>query len=108
VSLIKIEIGESKREFESAYDVDESWINQQIVRRKKDRISICVKVYIKNEKLNVLLRTPACEKIRGGKKASTSLVEKIFELWNERGLNKDDFTGGNLISFFKQLKKIIG
>ena len=108
MSLIKIEIGDSKRVFESIYDIDESWINQQITRRKKDRIKICVRVHIKNERIDVLLTTPACGKGRGGRRVPTSEEKKIFELWNERGLNKDGFTGGNLISFFKQLRKIIG
>jgi hypothetical protein len=108
MSFIKIEIGDSKREFENTYDIDESWINQQIIRRKKDRISICVKVYIKNETVDVLLKTPACRSGGGSGREPKPQERKIIDLWNERGLNKENFAGGNLISFFKQLRKIIG
>lgn len=108
MSLLKIEIGGSKREFETTYDIDESWINQQIIRRKEDRIKICIRVYIKNESLDMVLKTPACGVNRGSSREPNPQEKDIFDLWKKRGLKEVNFTGGNLIAFLKQLRKIIG
>ncbi len=61
MSLIKILIGNNERQFDDIYNVDESWINQQINKRKEDKEKVCVRVYIKNEFIDILLTTPACE-----------------------------------------------
>jgi hypothetical protein len=32
---------------------------------------------------------------------------RIFDLWNERGLNQQDFMGGAVIAFFHQLRRLL-
>jgi len=108
MSLIKIHIGNNERQFDDVYNIDESWINQQINKRKEDKEKVCVRVYIKNELIDILLTTLACGRgERGGRKPIPRETE-IFNLWERRGLNEEIFSGGNLIAFFKQLRKIIG
>jgi hypothetical protein len=34
--------------------------------------------------------------------------KEVFELWSQRGLNASAFTGGSLVAFIKQLKKLLG
>ena len=108
MSLIKIYIGNNERQFDDVYNVDESWINQQINKRKEDKEKVCVRVYIKNELIDILLTTPACGGSRGSGRGPNPQEREIFNLWNMRRLNEEKFSGGNLISFFKQLRKIIG
>jgi len=108
MSLIKILIGNNERQFDDVYNVDESWINQQINKREEDKEKVCVRVYIKNEFIDILLTTPACEGGGGGRRVPNHREKEIFNLWNMRKLNEENFSSGNLIAFFKQLRKIIG
>ena len=108
MSLIKICIGNNERQFDDIYNIDESWINQQINKRKEDKEKICIRVYIKNEFIDILLTTPACGGGGGSGRGPNPQEREISNLWNIRGLNEEKFSGGNLISFFKQLRKIIG
>ncbi|HZK11845.1 MAG TPA: hypothetical protein VFD10_05790 [Atribacterota bacterium] len=108
MSLIKIRIGNNERQFDDVYNVDESWINQQINKHREDKEKVCVRVYIKNEFIDILLTTPACGGGGGSGRGPNPQEREILNLWNIRGLNEEKFSGGNLISFFKQLRKIIG
>jgi hypothetical protein len=102
--MITIRIGESERDISSA---NESWINQQINRRKADSLSVCVRVFIKEGDLDMILSTPTCGAARGGGRPPRPHEKSVFDLWNKSGLNKNDYSGGNLIAFLKQLPDIL-
>ena len=108
MSLIRIYIGNNERQFDDVYSIDESWINQQINKRKEDKEKVCVRVYIKNEFIDILLTTPACGGSGGSGRAPNPREREISTLWGIRRLNEENFSSGNLIAFFKQLRKIIG
>ena len=97
--MIRVRIGDAERELSI---VSESWVNQQINRRRADGQNVCVRVIIRQDQLNMTLSTPSCQKGSGGRPPNRH-EEQIFTLWEKRGLNKDQFTGGNLIAFLKQL-----
>jgi len=99
--MIKIRIGEAERELGSA---DESWINQQINRRRNDGQSVCVRVFIKEGDLDMILSTPTCATTGNGGRPPRPHELQILNLWNQQKLNEPEFTGGNVISFLKQLK----
>jgi len=98
--MIRVRIGDAERELSS---VSESWINQQINRRCADGQSVCVRVIIHQDQLNMTLSTPSCPKGSGGRPPNR-YEEQVFDLWGKRGLNQEQFTGGNLIAFLKQLR----
>ena len=102
--MIKIKIGEIERDLSSA---NENWINQQINRRRKDGLSVCVNVIIKENDLDMILSTPSCVPIRGSSRSPRPREKTVFDLWNQRRLNEPNFTGGQLIAFLKQLKRIL-
>ncbi len=102
--MIKIKIGEVERDLSSA---NESWINQQINRRREDGLSVCVKVIIKENDLDMILSTPTCVSSGGGGRPPRPREKTVFDLWNQRGLSEPDFAGGQLIAFLKQLKRIL-
>ncbi|HDG98397.1 MAG TPA: hypothetical protein ENG73_09565 [Desulfobacterales bacterium] len=98
--MIRVRIGDAERELSS---VSESWVNQQINRRKADIQSVCARVIIRQDQLNMTLSTPSCPKGTGGRPPNR-YEKQVFDLWEKRGLNKEQFTVGNLITFLKQLK----
>ena len=103
IKLIEIQIDGSKKSIDEDY---ESWVNQQINNRRKDGQIICVRVFIKEEQINLVLSSRECSSIG----VSRSLIAKekaIVDLWNKCRLNTSDFHGGNLIAFLKQVRKYL-
>lgn len=98
--MITITIGQETR---ALGDATEQWINQQIARRHRDGGSLCVQVKIEKPPLNMLLSTPQCSRNGFGGRPPSEQEQRIFELWDRRGLNQHDFTGGNLVAFLNQL-----
>ncbi len=102
--MVTVKIGSFEKDLD---DVEENWINQQVNGLRRDGKSVCVLVRIRTDSLNVVLTTPECS-VSGGTRLPNPQEKEIFELWNKRGLNESDFTGGNLVAFIKQLRKILG
>lgn len=101
--MIKIQIGQAEIELD---DVSPNWINQQINLRRTDGITVCVRVIIDEGGLNMLLSTPTCGSSGGIPRPPNQREKAVFDLWEQRGLNKAGFSGGNLVAFLKQLKNI--
>ena len=91
--MFRIRIGDMEREIACA---DESWINQQINRRRADGQVVCVRVNIKKNDLNMGLSTPSCGPTGGRGRPPNNCEKRVFDLWDQRGLNNVDFTGGQL------------
>ncbi len=105
--MVIIKIGSGERQFSSVRDIDESWINQQINRRNEDGLDVCVQVSVQQEAVDIRLSTPACTGYGGGGRRATEQEQGIFDLWEKHGLNASDFTGGKVVAFFKQLRKLL-
>lgn len=104
--MIRITIGSADQEYASVRDVDESWINQHVNRRKDDDRAVCVRVRIQQNGIRMRLSTPACGEA-GGRRPPTRQERAILDLWDKCELKDGSFSGGNVVSFFKQLKKIL-
>ncbi len=102
--MIRIRIGDMERELASA---DEHWINQQINRRRADGQTVCVRVTVHEGDLYMVLSTPTCGASGGGGRPPRPREKEVFDLWNHGGLNDADFTGGNIVAFLKQLKRLL-
>lgn len=101
--MIRVRIGETEKELNT---VDESWINQQINRRRADGLTVCVMVIIKEGELDMILSTPTCGANGGGRRPRPR-EKMLFDLWDKLGLYNVGFTGGNVIAFLKQLKHVL-
>jgi hypothetical protein len=101
--LIEIQIAGSKKSIDEDY---ESWVNQQINNRRKDGQIICVRVFIKEEQINLILSSRECPSI-GGSRPLHAKEKAIVDLWNKYRLNTSDFHGGNLIAFLKQVRRYL-
>ncbi|MHC4720133.1 MAG: hypothetical protein ACYSYT_06630 [Planctomycetota bacterium] len=101
--MVTIKIGTTERNINEA---DPGWINQQIVRRRKDKQPVCVRVTIHEDSVNMVLTTPDCS-AGGGRRPPNSKENNIIELWDKHRLNTNDFTGGNLVAFIKKLANVL-
>lgn len=97
--MITVRIGNTEKELR---EVRESWINEQLNRRRRDSGSTCVQVTIDKPPLNMVLAAPGCSTTGGGR-APNDRERRIFELWEKHKLRSSDFTGGNLIAFLRQI-----
>lgn len=88
-------------------DVTESWIIDQINRRRQDRVEVCVVVRIEMAGVNLRLATASCSSAGGGGRPPNNREQEVVNLWNERKLNSADFTAGNVIAFLQQLRRFI-
>ena len=100
--MVSVRIGDETR---NLLDATESWINQQIGRRRADGQSICVEVAINTSGLNLRLATPGCGSAGGGGRPPNANEASVLHLWNKRGLNDSGFTGGALVAFLKQVQR---
>jgi hypothetical protein len=88
-------------------EASESWINEHINQRKGDGQAICIQVFLDEDGVNMILSTPACGSGGGGGRRPTAREQEIFDLWNKHHLNETQFTGGNVIAFLKQLRRLL-
>ncbi len=103
--MIEIQINGSKKSIDENY---ESWVNQQINNRRKEGKIVCVRVFIKEDHLNLILSSPGCSLMGRPKRSPfTKQENNILELWNKYRLNTNDFPGGNLIAFLKQVRRYL-
>jgi hypothetical protein len=103
--MVTVRIGSETRQLGEA---DEGWINQQLARRRRDGQDVCVEVLVQTSGLNLKLATPGCGSVGGAGRPPNSNEREVFELWDKRGLDSSDFTGGNLVAFLKQLGRMVG
>lgn len=101
--MIIVSIGEEQRSLQDATPV---WINEQIQRRRADGQPICARVSIQQGGLNMSLATPNCTSTQGSGRRPTPDEQELFALWADRGLNDPHFSGGNLLAFLAQLRRL--
>ena len=104
MSTVPVRVGQETRDLEAA---SESWINDQLNRRREDGQNICVQVTVHAGGLQLALSTPGCASGGGGGRQPTSREMAVLDLWNKLHLNQVGFTGGNLVAFLKQLRRLL-
>ena len=103
--MIEISIGGVPRDIKYA---DESWINQEVNGRREDGESVCLRITIKTTEIDLTFSTPGCAgRGRGLQRTLTRAENEVHDLWKKRGLSSDDFSGGNVVAFLKQLQHIV-
>ena len=105
--MLKVYVGPNEYSLTSSRDIDEGELAQRISKYKKDGICPCVKIVIEQDGLNILLQTAGCAKSGGATRPLNPREHDILELWGRSGLNDQDFSPGNLISFLKQVLRLL-
>lgn len=86
----------------SLQDASPDWITQQVERRRRDGLRVCVTVTIKTGELDMRLWTPECGS-GGGGRAPTVREARVFNLWTKLHLNQPGWSPGNIIAFLRQV-----
>lgn len=102
--MVILEIGAAQRPVDRA---DEEWINQQIDRRRADGQTVCVKITVDQNGLNLMLSTPSCGARGPGGRRPRAREKEIFDLWAQAGLNDPQFTGADVLMFLKRLNAFV-
>lgn len=102
--MITVTIGQEVRPLN---DVDSHWVTQQIERRLRDGISVCVAVKIDVSGAKLSLATPACGGRGGSNREFTALESKLISKWTQLGLNKPDFSPGSVNAFIQRLRQLV-
>jgi hypothetical protein len=106
--MIKVQIGNADRGFaDSLSDIDETWIVQQIHRRRTDGQVVCVRVFVHVGCINVVLSTPACPCSGGGGRLPNNAEREVFLCWGRLGLDRADFTVDAVVAFLRQLRRCL-
>jgi len=101
--MIRVSIAGEERYLQ---DADSDWVTQQVERRRKDDLPVCITVAINTPDLAITLATPECAR-GGGGRAPTSREASVIELWRQMGLNSSSWAPGNLVAFLKRLRSLI-
>lgn len=100
----RVRIGGDERDLSEARDTD--WIAHGVNRRLADGLRVCIEVVIHEPSCNVRLSTPGCSSRDGGRPPTDE--EAVFiDLWCRHGLNREDYTVGNVLSFFQELRRLL-
>lgn len=102
--MTSVTIGGDERSLD---DASAGWITQQIERRRRDGIAVCVVVRIKTTDLNIHLATPECAHHAGGGRPPNANERGILELWQKHGLNEVNFAPGQVVAFLARLKHLL-
>lgn len=100
--MVRVQIGFDEKLLN---EIDESWIVHHINARKHDGVNITIKVFIESGDIYMTLSTPGSSNGGGGRAPRPNEMQ-IFQLWDKHGLNNQNFSAGNLISFLKQIRSM--
>lgn len=103
--MIRISIGNQDRQYPNIGDIEERWIVQQLRRRGNGEP--CVSVEITEADCDVRLTTGTCAGGGGGGRKPNRKERRLFDLWKDRGLNDNKVDPGEVISFLKQLRRVV-
>lgn len=98
-------IGGEEREWSSVTD---SWIRDQLGRRRADGQSVCVQLVVKGGDVDLRLSTPGCGATGSGGRAARGVEVKILEIWREAHLNSSEFSHGNVWSMLRRVYQAVG
>lgn len=98
-------IGSEEKELSS---VTESWIREQLGRRRADGQNVCVQLIVKGDYVDVRLSTPGCGSTGGGGREARGVELKIIEIWREAHLNSPEFSAGNVFAMLRRIHQVVG
>lgn len=103
--MVTIKIGASRRNLSDNF---ESWLADQINSRKKDGFPVVVEISIHENgaSLNLAAHDHSVS-FSGSSRVYNSTEQAILQLWGDKGLGGIGFSVGDLISFLRQLKRLL-
>ena|ERR1043166_9196071 len=87
-------------------DATGGWIHDQVAALLSRGLSVCVRVQIKTDSVNVAFATPGCGPTQSADREPNPEEQKLVDLWRRRGLNNADFEIGQLVAFIDEAKHL--
>lgn len=105
---IVVKIGQANREWQSLDDVQESWITQHIIERQRSGQPVCVYASIETSDIDVGMIAGQCPQYssRPGPPLSQESL-KVLELWREIVGRNGHVHPGDVIAFFKRVRRLV-
>ena len=97
---VRVIIGSNERNLNN---IESNWVTEQVNRRKKDGVPVCVKILISHDDINLALATSDCPSTPGRSRKLTGPEQEIVDLWHKLHLHESHFSAGNVVAFLKQL-----
>ena len=101
--MIRVSVNGAERDNR---EVTVPWLREHIEPMRNQGLPVCVKVTIESGEIDMILSTPSCASLGSGNRPPRPKEKEIFELWDKRGLNSDNFNVGQLNAFLNQIKNL--
>lgn len=101
--MISVSIGSIEYQLK---DLSESWLDSEIMGRRRDGVPVVVRVTIRTGDINMVLSTPDNQPATRGRQPTLRELP-IFELWGKLKLDQTDFTTASLIAFLKRISGLM-
>lgn len=103
--MVAIKIDSSRVSLSDNY---ESWLADQINGRKKDSSPVVVEIDIHTNGVDLSFVAHDCPMNLGASsRVYSSREQAVIDLWQDKGLSGTGFSLGDLMSFLKQLKRLL-
>lgn len=97
-----IRIGAAEKPLDHAHD---HWVEHEVKSQRRHGGMVCVFVRLIGHAVDLILSTPGCACGRGGGRQPNPRECEILKEWDERGLNRSDWSAHNLINFLRHIKR---
>lgn len=84
--MIKLKIAGIEQELSS---LSESWIHEQIKLRQRDGLSVCVRVFVKSEYIDLVFSSGECPTSSNSGRKANSKESSICDLWDKLKLREE-------------------
>jgi len=105
VVYVALRIGAEEKEWSG---VTETWIRDQLGRRRADGQNVCLQLIVRGGEINLMFSSPGCGGGGGGGRPLKPAESRILEIWNEMHLNTADFSSGNVFAMLRRVHQVVG
>jgi hypothetical protein len=86
--------------------LDTGWLRDRIRELRSRKMAVCVKIRINSPPVDILLKTPGCPSAPSQTRRSRPEEDRLFDLWERKGMNREDFEIDQLISFVREIEHV--
>ncbi|WP_020405126.1 hypothetical protein [Hahella ganghwensis] len=84
-------------------EIKPSWIIDQVKKRQRDEVSICLKIHVNRDNVNIVLACGDCPSGRGGKVLNED-EKNIVKVWEKLGCSGVPINPGKIIAFINRIE----
>ena len=86
--------------------IDAGWLRDRIRELRSRKMPVCVTIRIKSPPVDILLKTPGCPSVPERTRRTRPEEDRLFDLWERGGMNREDFEIDQLISFVREIEHV--